>query len=123
MRKSLLAVALACAFPAVYAQSSVTLYGIVDVGFEHLDVGSVDGTRLQSGISQGSRWGIRGSEDLRPGWKALFTLEGRLEADTGSLSNSNSLYWCRANGAPFSRGGVMECRLVAEFSCAVALRP
>ena len=41
MRKSLLTVALACAFPVAYAQSSVTLYGIVDVGFENLDVGSV----------------------------------------------------------------------------------
>ncbi|MGH6612017.1 MAG: porin, partial [Burkholderiaceae bacterium] len=64
MRKSLLTIALACALPAAYAQSSVTLYGIIDVGFEHIDVGNVDGTRLQSGISAGSRIGIRGSEDL-----------------------------------------------------------
>ena len=100
MRKSLLTVALACAFPVAYAQSSVTLYGIVDVGIENLDVGSVDATRLQSGISAGSRWGIRGSEELRPGWRALFTLESRFEADTGSMTNNGSLYWCRANDAP-----------------------
>ncbi|MEP6608239.1 MAG: porin [Burkholderiaceae bacterium] len=100
MRKSLFAAALVCAFPVAHAQSSVTLYGIVDVGIEHLDVGSVNGTRLQSGISAGSRLGIRGSEDLMPGWRALFTLENRIEADTGSLSNNNSLYWCRPNGAP-----------------------
>ena len=99
MRKSLLTVALACAFPVAYAQSSVTLYGIVDVGVEHLDVGSINGTRLQSGISAGSRWGIRGSEDLRPGWRALFTLESRFEADTGSMTNNNSLYWCRPANA------------------------
>ena len=99
MRKSLVTLALACAVPVAYAQSSVTLYGIVDVGFEHLDVGNVDGTRLQSGISAGSRWGIRGSEDLRPGWRALFTLESRFEADTGSMSNNNSLYWCRPNNS------------------------
>ena len=66
MRKSLLTIALACAFPVAHAQSSVTLYGIVDVGIENLDVGSVDATRLQSGISAGSRWGIRGSEELKP---------------------------------------------------------
>ena len=95
MRKSLLTVALACAFPVAYAQSSITLYGIVDVGVENLDVGDIDGTRLQSGISAGSRWGIRGSEELRPGWRALFTLESRFEADTGSMTNNNSLYWCR----------------------------
>ncbi len=100
MRKIGLTVALACAFPAAFAQSSVTLYGIVDVGIESLDVGSVDATRLQSGISAGSRWGIRGSEELRPGWRALFTLESRFEADTGSTTNNGALYWCRANDAP-----------------------
>ncbi len=100
MRKSLLTVALAFALPAAYAQSSVTLYGIVDVGIENLDVGSVDATRLQSGISAGSRWGIRGSEELRPGWRAVFTLESRFEADTGSTTNNGALYWCRANDAP-----------------------
>lgn len=100
MRKSLLAVALACAVPAAYAQSSVTLYGIVDVGVEHIDVGDVSGTRLQSGISAGSRVGLRGSEDLSPGWKALFTVETRIEADTGRTTNNNALYWCRANSAP-----------------------
>ena len=100
MRKSLLTVALACALPVAYAQSSVTLYGIVDVGIESLDVGAVDATRLQSGISAGSRWGIRGSEELRPGWRALFTVEGRFETDTGSMTNNGALYWCRANDAP-----------------------
>jgi predicted porin len=100
MQKSLLTIALALALPTAYAQSSVTLYGIVDVGIENLDVGSVDATRLQSGISAGSRWGIRGSEELKPGWRALFTLESRFEADTGSLTNNGALYWCRANDAP-----------------------
>jgi GBP family porin len=97
MRKSLLTIAFACAFPVAHAQSSVTLYGIVDVGIENLDVGSIDATRLQSGISAGSRWGIRGSEELKPGWRALFTLESRFEADTGSTTNNGSLFWCRAN--------------------------
>ena len=100
MRKTLVTLALACAFPAAYAQSFVRLYGIVDVGVERIDVGDVSGTRLQSGISAGSRLGFTGSEDLGRGYRVLFTLEQRFEADTGSLSNNNSLYWCRANGAP-----------------------
>ena len=100
MRKSLLAVALACAFPAVHAQSFVRLYGIVDVGVERLDVGDLSGTRLQSGISAGSRLGFTGSEDLGKGFRALFTLEQRIEADTGSNTNNNALFWCRANNAP-----------------------
>src|SRR5512134_955398 len=99
MRKSLLAVALACAFPAAFAQNGVTLYGIVDVGIERLDAGNVDGTRLQSGISQGSRWGIRGSEDLGGGYRALFTLESRFSIETGSVTNNDSLNWCRPVGA------------------------
>ena len=100
MRKSLLGMALAFALPVAYAQSSVTLYGIVDVGIENLDVGAVSATRVQSGISAGSRWGIRGSEDLGNGWRALFTLESRVEVDTGSVTNNGALYWCRANSAP-----------------------
>ena len=97
MQKSLLTMALALALPTAYAQSSVTLYGIVDVGIENLDVGSIDATRLQSGISAGSRWGIRGSEDLGKGYRAVFTLESRFEVDTGSVTNNGALYWCRAN--------------------------
>jgi predicted porin len=99
MRKSLLAVALACAFPAAFAQSAVTLYGIVDVGIESLDVGTESVTRLQSGMSQGSRIGIRGSEDLGGGYRALFTLESRISLDTGSTTHNDALFWCRPSGA------------------------
>src|SRR5512135_3458960 len=104
MRKSLVAVALAVAFPAAFAQSNITLYGIVDVGLEYLDAGktpssqggvNMAGTRIQSGISAGSRWGIRGSEELGGGYRALFTLESRFETDTGSVTNNNAMYWCR----------------------------
>ena len=63
MRKSLVAIALACAFPAAFAQSSVTLYGILDAGIEVLDAGSTTATRLQgSGMWSGNRFGVRGSD-------------------------------------------------------------
>lgn len=68
--------------------SSVTLYGIADVGFNHvtgLRQGSV--TQLASGIMEGSRWGLKGNEELGGGYKAIFTLESRVELDTGSVSN------------------------------------
>lgn len=70
------------------AQSTVQLYGLVDAGVTHvtgLKQGSV--TQLASGIMEGSRWGLKGSEDLGNGYKALFTLESRLEVDTGAQSN------------------------------------
>jgi predicted porin len=73
---------------AAMAQSTVTVYGILDAGFNHvsgLRQGSV--TTIASGIMEGSRFGLRGSEDIGGGYKAIFTLENRLELDTGSVTN------------------------------------
>ena len=73
---------------AAMAQSTVTLYGLVDAGYNHvtgLKNGSYKG--IASGIMEGSRWGLRGTEDLGGGYKAIFTLESRFEADTGSVTN------------------------------------
>lgn len=80
--------AAACGCAAAQQQGGVELYGLVDAGIHHvtgLRGGSV--TQLASGIMEGSRWGLRGQEDLGGGWRALFTLESRFEADTGALSN------------------------------------
>ena len=71
-----------------HAQSTLTLYGLLDGGFNHvsgLKNGSFNG--IASGIMEGSRFGLRGTEDLGGGYKAIFTLENRLELDTGSVSN------------------------------------
>lgn len=70
-----------------WAQSSVTLYGLVDMGFVH-ESGGVNGAsvnKLTSGISAGSRLGFRGLEDLGGGLSAIFTLEMGINADTGSI--------------------------------------
>jgi len=70
------------------AQSSVTLTGIIDAGVTRvsgLKGGSV--TALSSGIMDGSRVIVRANEDLGGGWRALATLEHRLELDTGLSSN------------------------------------
>lgn len=69
------------------AQTSVTLYGTLDGGVALLrsgapGVGTL--TAITSGINSGSRWGIRGSEDLGGGLKAIFQLEAGLELDTGA---------------------------------------
>lgn len=71
------------------AQSSVQLYGIVDAGVTQVS-GLYGGNRSQivSGIMEGSRWGLKGQEDLGGGYRALFTLESRVELDTGAESNS-----------------------------------
>ena len=70
------------------AQSKVELYGIVDAGVTRvsgLRGGSV--TQVASGVMEGSRFGVRGQEDLGDGYRAIFTLENRLEVDTGGISN------------------------------------
>lgn len=80
-------VAVAAAFSA-QAQSTVQIYGIVDAGITR--VSGIDGgsrNQLVSGIMEGSRWGLKGQEDLGGGYRALFTMESRVELDTGEESN------------------------------------
>ena len=80
--------ALTLAASAAFAQSGVTIYGITDVGATRVS-GVKGGTvkLLSSGIMDGSRLGFRGNEDLGGGYRAIFTLEHRLELDTGAISN------------------------------------
>lgn len=68
--------------------SSVTVYGLIDVGINHV-TGAPGGavTSITSGNMEGSRLGFKGNEDLGGGYRAIFTLESRIEADTGALSN------------------------------------
>ncbi len=80
---------LAGSVSAAWAQSSVTVYGILDGGVSYTS-GIAGGARKQvvSGIMDGSRLGFRGNEDIGGGYRALFLLENRLELDTGSNSNA-----------------------------------
>jgi len=130
MRKSLLALALAVTFPAAFAQgqstNGVELYGIVDIGAEFVDNGSwtnvlgqkgdVSVNKITSGISTGSRWGIRGREDLGGGYAALFTLESRFEADTGSVNNNGASFFCSTANVPGVPTPVTSCPGVALTS-------
>ncbi len=80
--------ALAGGAQAQGATPDVQLYGLVDVGVSRVSGfagGSV--THMHSGLMEGSRWGIRGGEDLGGGWRTLFVFESRVEADTGSMQN------------------------------------
>jgi predicted porin len=94
MKKSLLALAVAGAFSgAAFAQSSVTLFGVVDTGISYYK-GDGNGSIWavsNSGINS-SRFGVRGTEDLGGGLKANFWLEGSVNTDngTGSASNTNN---------------------------------
>lgn len=126
MRKTILAAALALAFPAAFAQTDATkvsqnieLYGIIDVGVERVDVGSVTNTRLQSGMSAGSRWGLRGRENLGGGYTAIFTLESRFEADTGTVNNNGGTFYCGGTAAAPVCPGVSAIGLTGATAAAV----
>ncbi|WP_250535160.1 porin [Caballeronia sp. AZ10_KS36] len=75
---------------AARAQSSVTLYGIADVGFEYLNNTSAGGSQVRevSGNLSGSRWGLKGVEDMGGGLKALFNLEAGFNLNDGTSSQS-----------------------------------
>lgn len=87
MKKSLIALAVLSAVAGVaQAQSSVTVYGVLDMAVQNENRGGGTGstTALDSGIQSGSRLGFKGSEDLGGGLKANFKLEMGVNADTGS---------------------------------------
>ncbi|WP_457280881.1 porin [Polaromonas sp. P5_D5] len=75
---------LSAASCAAQAQSSVTLYGVVDTYLEVASAGNGNVTRVSSGGAMGSRFGFRGTEDLGGGLKANFVLEAGFLTDTGT---------------------------------------
>lgn len=82
MQKKLIAMAIAgLASAPVFAQSNVTVYGIVDAFFGYSKYDDNKFTGVESGGFAGSRLGFRGTEDLGNGLKAVFTLEYGLEVD------------------------------------------
>ncbi len=91
---SALALCGALAAPA-YAQSNVTLYGLIDAGVERLNHTSAGGgiTRMPSiAGSAASRWGLRGSEDLGDRLKAVFTLESGFGSDNGAFQQGGRAF-------------------------------
>jgi len=94
MKKSLLALAALGAFAGVaHAQSSVTLYGIIDEGFNiNTNSGGQHLYNLSSGVLQGSRFGLRGAEDLGGGLKAVFVLENGFDVNSGKLGQGGLMF-------------------------------
>lgn len=87
MKKRLIALAaLALVSGLASAQSSVTVYGNVDLGFltQTKVAGGGSKTTMANGGISPSIWGFKGSEDLGNGLKASFNLEGHFSADTGA---------------------------------------
>ncbi|SIT48050.1 Outer membrane protein (Porin) [Paraburkholderia piptadeniae] len=94
MKKQVIALAATAAFTApAFAQSSVTLYGVIDEGIDYTNnVGGNSVVELQSGYAQGSRWGMKGAEDLGDGNKAIFQLENGFDLNSGRLGQGGRMF-------------------------------
>ena len=92
MKKSLIALAVLAASGAAMAQSSVTLFGIVDTAVGYVDNANAAGDSVYGLSTSGnatSRLGFRGVEDLGGGLKAGFWLEGEIFGDDGNAAGFN----------------------------------
>ncbi|CAG9227858.1 Porin [Paraburkholderia tropica] len=98
MKKKILTTAiLATIAGAAHAQSSVTLYGLIDAGVSYINhvqtsTGSAKAIQYGDGVAQGSRWGLRGSEDLGGGLKAIFVLENGFNSGNGTAGQGSSMF-------------------------------
>jgi GBP family porin len=137
MKKTWVALAVAGAFVAgtAQAQSSVTLYGILDVNYMWQEVPTCvpsgantlpcpagnkisqeSISAINGGHQSGNRWGLRGSEDLGGGMKAIFTLESGFDIDRGTSGQGGRLFGRQAwVGISTGMGAVVAGRL-ASFS-------
>lgn len=104
MKKTLAALAVLGAFAGSAMAADVTLYGLVDYGFsyEHVDGDTADKDaqdtfQMKSGQNSGSRFGLKGTEDLGNGLKVGFVLENGFTADDGKMDNSDRLFGRESN--------------------------
>ena len=102
MQKKLIALAVAgLASTAAFAQTNVTIYGLIDYGYAYRFDGKNavpnsdtinSSSQLNGGQQSGNRLGFKGTEDLGNGLKAVFLLEQGFQSDTGASASSNSFY-------------------------------
>jgi predicted porin len=92
---STLSLALLGVTGVAHAQSSVTLYGLIDESVQYVNNATPAGgslVQLFGGNLQGSRFGLKGTEDLGGGLKAIFQLENGFDINTGKLQQGGALF-------------------------------
>lgn len=98
MKKLCLPFVVLGAIGTAHAQSNVTVYGVVDSNVEfatnvkNASGGASNRFALNGGGLSGSRWGLRGVEDLGRGLSAVFVLEGGIGVDTGTVQQGGRLF-------------------------------
>ena len=95
MKRSLAYIALAAiGTTSVLAQSNVTLYGRINTTVENQKFGTASAITVVQ--NNGSRWGLKGTEDLGGGLKAGFALESGFASDTGTSSQTGKIFGRRS---------------------------
>ena len=101
------------------AQDGVTLYGVLDEFAQYVNTGNGYTAALSSGGQWGSRFGLKGSEEIGGGQKINFDLENGFNANDGTLADAGSLFnrqaWVGVSG------GWGQVRWASEFPA--VLRP
>ena len=102
MKKAIAAVAALSGLAAhvAYAQNAVTLYGVVDNGLAYQNNGTTVGSaaaghsavKMSTGVWLGDRFGLKGSEDLGGGSKAIFTLESGFAGTNGTSQYASGIF-------------------------------
>ena len=99
MKKKLLTTAILATIAGMvgvaHAQSSVTLYGVMDADVDYVNHAGTGGHhmfKMNDGMDQGNRWGLRGTEDLGNGLQAIFTLEGGFAVTTGAMNQGGNIF-------------------------------
>lgn len=96
-KKILTTAILASVAGVAHAQSSVTLYGLIDAGISYNShiktaTGSSSFWGYGDGVASGTRWGLRGTEDLGGGMKAIFVLENGFNSGTGVGGQNGAMF-------------------------------
>ena len=108
MKKTFVAAAVLGALAGSAFAADVTLYGVIDTGLNYqntkttsdvdaLKADSKNAFTMKAGQSAGSRWGLKGTEDLGNGYKVGFVLENGFDSDTGVLGNDGRMFGREAN--------------------------
>ena len=105
MKKTFVAAAVLGAMASTAFAADVTLYGVVDLGLNYTQTktsgligtdanknGTSDNFAMASGQNSGSRFGLKGTEDLGDGYKVGFVLENGFKADTGAFEKGGRLF-------------------------------
>ena len=121
MNKKVLTTAiLATIAGTAHAQSSVTLYGLIDAGISYVNNAKAGNShdslvKYDDGVAQGSRWGLRGTEDLGGGLKAIFVLENGFNSGNGTLGQGGAMFGRQAY-VGLSKDGIGSVTFGRQYS-------